>query len=156
MSTSLSTLPLHLSAQTRWMSPLGEMLLARTTPRDQVKKRSEGLSVFIVDMVAAKKAGMTIRPIRTMMNHSTTEVFFDNMKVPAENLIGEEGKGFKYILDGLNAERTLIAAECIGDGYWFIARATTGFSALQAQVNDWPPARAAAVGPSRPDAASEI
>jgi alkylation response protein AidB-like acyl-CoA dehydrogenase len=96
------------------------LLLARTTPRSEVKKRSEGLSVFIVDMVAAKQAGMTIRPIRTMMNHATTEVFFDSVPVPAENLVGEEGKGFRYILSGMNAERVLIAAECIGDAKWFI------------------------------------
>ena len=100
------------------------ILLARTTPRDQVQKRTEGLSVFIVDMRAAKGNGLTIRPIRTMMNHATTEVFFDNMKVPAENLIGEEGKGFRYILSGMNAERILIAAECIGDAKWFINKAT--------------------------------
>jgi len=100
------------------------ILLARTTPRDQVQKRTDGLSVFIVDMRAAKGNGLTIRPIRTMMNHATTEVFFDNMKVSAENLIGEEGKGFRYILSGMNAERILIAAECIGDAKWFIAKAT--------------------------------
>jgi len=100
------------------------LLLARTTPRDQVKKRTDGLSVFIVDMREAKKAGgLTIRPIRTMMNHATTEVFFENMRVPAANLIGEEGKGFRYILSGMNAERILIAAECIGDAKWFIAKA---------------------------------
>ncbi|MGJ5008193.1 acyl-CoA dehydrogenase family protein [Bradyrhizobium oligotrophicum] len=100
------------------------ILLARTTPRDQVQKRTEGLSVFIVDMREAKKAGLTIRPIRTMMNHATTEVFFTDMRVPAENLIGEEGKGFRYILSGMNAERILIAAECVGDAKWFIAKAT--------------------------------
>jgi acyl-CoA dehydrogenase len=100
------------------------LLLARTTPKDKVAKRTEGLSVFIVDMKQALQAGMTIRPIRTMMNHSTTEVFFDNVMVPAENLIGEEGKGFRYILSGMNAERVLIAAECIGDAKWFIAKAT--------------------------------
>ncbi len=100
------------------------LLLARTTPKDKVAKRTEGLSVFIVDMKQALAAGMTIRPIRTMMNHSTTEVFFDNVVVPAENLIGEEGKGFRYILSGMNAERILIAAECIGDAKWFIAKAT--------------------------------
>ncbi|MGB3490374.1 MAG: acyl-CoA dehydrogenase family protein [Xanthobacteraceae bacterium] len=100
------------------------ILLARTTPKDQVKKRTEGLSVFIVDMREAKGNGLTIRPIRTMMNHATTEVFFDNMKVPAENLIGEEGKGFRYILSGMNAERILIAAECVGDAKWFINKAT--------------------------------
>jgi len=99
------------------------LLLARTTPREQVKKRSEGLSVFIVDMVAAKRAGMTVRPIRTMMNHATTEVFFDSVPVPASDLLGEEGKGFRYILSGMNAERVLIAAECIGDAKWFIDKA---------------------------------
>lgn len=100
------------------------LLLARTTPKDQVKKRTDGLSVFIVDMREAKKDGLTIRPIRAMMNHSTTEVFFDNVKVPAENLIGEEGKGFRYILSGMNAERILIASECVGDAKWFIEKAT--------------------------------
>jgi acyl-CoA dehydrogenase len=100
------------------------LLLARTTPKDQVKKRTDGLSVFILDMREAKRAGLTIRPIRTMMNHSTTEVFFDNVRVPAENLIGEEGKGFRYILSGMNAERILIAAECVGDAKWFIDKAT--------------------------------
>jgi alkylation response protein AidB-like acyl-CoA dehydrogenase len=99
------------------------VLLARTTPKDQIKKKGEGLSVFMLDMREAKKAGLTIRPIRTMMNHATTEVFFDNVRVPAENLIGEEGKGFKYILDGMNSERTLIAAECLGDAQWFIKKA---------------------------------
>src|SRR6201998_4821308 len=101
------------------------ILLARTTPKDEAKKRTDGLSVFIVDMREAKKAGLTIRPIRTIMNTSTTEVFFTDMKVPAENLIGEEGKGFRYILSGMNTERILIAAECIGDAKWFIAKATT-------------------------------
>jgi acyl-CoA dehydrogenase len=100
------------------------ILLARTTPKDQAAKRTDGLSVFIVDMKAALGNGLTIRPIRTMMNHSTTEVFFDNMKVPAENLIGEEGKGFRYILSGMNAERILIASESIGDTKWFIKKAT--------------------------------
>ena len=100
------------------------LLLARTTPRDQVKKRTDGLSVFLVDMQTAKKAGMTITPIRTMMNHATTQVFFDDLKVPAENLVGEEGKGFRYILSGMNAERILIASECIGDAKWFIAKAS--------------------------------
>jgi alkylation response protein AidB-like acyl-CoA dehydrogenase len=100
------------------------LLLARTTPRDQVAKRTEGLSVFLVDMREALGNGLTIRPIRTMMNHATTEVFFDDLKVPAENLIGEEGKGFRYILSGMNAERILIAAECVGDAKWFIDRAT--------------------------------
>lgn len=100
------------------------LLLARTTPREQVTKRTEGLSVFILDMREALKAGLTIRPIRTMMNHATTEVFFDNVRVPAENLIGEEGKGFRYILSGMNAERILIAAECVGDAKWFIEKAS--------------------------------
>jgi acyl-CoA dehydrogenase len=99
------------------------LLLARTTPREQVKSRTEGLSVFLVDMRTVKDRGLTIRPIRTMMNHATTEVFFDNMPVPAENLIGEEGKGFRYILSGMNAERILIAAEGIGDAKWFIDKA---------------------------------
>ena len=101
------------------------LLLARTTPRDQVAKRTEGLSVFILDMREALKDGLTIRPIRTMMNHATTEVFFDNVKVPAENLVGEEGKGFRYILSGMNAERILIASECVGDAKWFIDKAST-------------------------------
>jgi hypothetical protein len=100
------------------------LLLARTTPRDQVEKRTDGLSVFLVDMRKALGNGLTIRPIRTMMNHNSTEVFFDNMEVPAENLIGEEGKGFRYILGGMNAERILISAECIGDARWFIEKAT--------------------------------
>ncbi len=100
------------------------ILLARTTPKEKSKKRTDGLSVFIVDMREVKDKGLEIRPIRTMMNHATTEVFFTDMRVPAENLIGEEGKGFRYILSGMNAERILIAAECIGDAKWFIARAT--------------------------------
>src|SRR5215475_7218038 len=100
------------------------ILLARTTPKDQAAKRTDGLSVFLVDMQEAKKHGLTIRPIRTMMNHATTEVFFDNLRVPAENLIGEEGKGFRYILSGMNAERILIASECVGDAKWFIEKAT--------------------------------
>ncbi|AZO78546.1 acyl-CoA dehydrogenase [Bosea sp. Tri-39] len=100
------------------------LLLARTTPRDQVQKRTDGLSVFILDMREALQAGLTIRPIRTMMNHATTEVFFDNVKVPAANLVGEEGKGFRYILSGMNAERILIAAECVGDAKWFIDKAS--------------------------------
>ena len=100
------------------------ILLARTTPRDKVIKRGEGLSVFIVDLREAKGHGLTIRPIRTMMNHATTEVFFDNLQVPAENLIGKEGNGFRYILSGMNAERILIASECIGDAKWFIRKAT--------------------------------
>ena len=99
------------------------VLLARTTPLAEVRKKSEGMSVFIVDLKAAIGHGMTVRPIRNMVNHETNEVFFDNLEIPVENLIGVEGQGFKYILDGLNAERTLIAAECIGDGWWFIERA---------------------------------
>jgi alkylation response protein AidB-like acyl-CoA dehydrogenase len=99
------------------------VLLARTTPKEQVKKRSEGLSVFLVDMRETVGRGMTIKPIRTMINHSTTEVFFDNMEIPASSLIGEEGQGMKYILSGMNAERILIASECIGDGRWFIKKA---------------------------------
>src|SRR6202030_789401 len=99
------------------------ILLARTTPKEQSQKRTDGLSVFIVDMKAAKGNGLSISPIRTMMNHSTTEVFFTDLRVPAENLIGEEGRGFRYILSGMNAERILIAAECIGDAKWFIEKA---------------------------------
>jgi len=95
------------------------ILLARTTPLDQVKKKSEGMSIFLVDIREALKTGMELRPIENMVNHETNELFFDNLEIPAENLIGEEGQGFKYILTGLNAERVLIAAECIGDGYWF-------------------------------------
>jgi alkylation response protein AidB-like acyl-CoA dehydrogenase len=100
------------------------LLLARTTPRDQVTKKTQGLSVFIVDMRKALGHGLTIRPIRTMMNHNSCEVFFDDMEVPAENLIGAEGAGFRVILDGMNAERLLIASECIGDAKWFTARST--------------------------------
>ena len=100
------------------------LLLARTTPREQVTKRTDGLSVFIVDMKSALGHGLTIRPIRTMINHATTEVFFDNLRIPADSLVGEEGKGFRYILDGMNAERILIAAECIGDARWFIKKAS--------------------------------
>ncbi len=98
------------------------LLLARTTPREQAKSRTQGLSTFIVDMREAVGHGMTIRPIRTMMNHNSTEIFFDNVIVPAKNLVGEEGRGFRYILDGMNAERLLIAAECIGDAKWFTRR----------------------------------
>lgn len=101
------------------------ILLCRTTPREEVQKKTEGLSVLLVDMRDVREKSLTIRPIRTMMNHATTEVFFDDMPVPAENLIGEEGKGFRYILSGMNAERILIAAECIGDAKWFIEKATT-------------------------------
>ncbi len=100
------------------------LLLARTTPREQVNKRTDGLSVFLVDMRLAQGTSMTITPIRTMMNHATTQIFFDDLRVPAENMIGEEGKGFRYILSGMNAERILIAAECIGDAKWFIDKAT--------------------------------
>jgi acyl-CoA dehydrogenase len=100
------------------------LLLARTTAREQARKRTEGLSVFLVDMRLAQGTGISINPIRTMMNHATTELFFDDLRVPAENLIGEEGQGFRYILSGMNAERILIAAECIGDAKWFIAKAT--------------------------------
>ncbi|MFV5374296.1 MULTISPECIES: acyl-CoA dehydrogenase family protein [Acinetobacter] len=99
------------------------ILLARTTPLSEVQKKSEGMSIFMVDVKEAIKKGMVVRPIPNMVNHETNELFFENLEIPEENLIGEEGKGFKYILDGLNAERTLIAAECIGDGYWFMDRA---------------------------------
>ena len=100
------------------------ILLARTTPQAEVKKRSDGLSIFLVDLRDAIGHGMTVQPIRNMVNHETNELFFDNLEIPAESLIGEEGRGFRYILDGLNAERALIAAECIGDGYWFIDKVT--------------------------------
>ena len=100
------------------------ILLARTTPLADVKKKSEGMSIFMVDLRQAEQSGMTVRPIPNMVNHETNELFFENLEIPEENLIGEEGRGFKYILDGLNAERTLIAAECIGDGYWFLDRVT--------------------------------
>jgi len=100
------------------------ILLARTTPLAEVTKKSEGMSIFIVDLHESIGKGLEVRPIRNMVNHETNELFFENLEIPAENLIGEEGKGFKYILDGLNAERALIAAECIGDGYWFIDKVT--------------------------------
>ncbi|MCW5220486.1 acyl-CoA dehydrogenase [Verminephrobacter aporrectodeae subsp. tuberculatae] len=100
------------------------ILLARTTPLAEVRKKSEGMSIFMVDLRQAERSGMTVRPIPNMVNHETNELFFENLEIPAENLIGAEGQGFRYILDGLNAERTLIAAECIGDGYWFIDRVT--------------------------------
>ena len=100
------------------------ILLARTTPLAEVAKKSAGMSIFMVDLRAAGKSGMTVRPIANMVNHETNELFFENLEIPVENLIGEEGQGFRYILDGLNAERTLIAAECIGDGYWFVDRVT--------------------------------
>ena len=96
------------------------ILLARTTPLEQVEKKSQGLSIFLVDIHDAVKSGMSVRPIDNMVNHQTNELFFDNLEIPAENLIGKEGNGFKYIMTGLNAERALIAAECIGDGYWFV------------------------------------
>jgi acyl-CoA dehydrogenase len=100
------------------------LLLARTTPLTEVKKKSEGLSVFLLELKDATRKGMTLKPIRNMPNHETNEVFFDNFEVPVENLIGAEGNGFRYILDGMNAERILIAAECVGDGHWFIEKAT--------------------------------
>ncbi|HEX2539469.1 MAG TPA: acyl-CoA dehydrogenase family protein [Caldimonas sp.] len=100
------------------------VLLARTTPLAQVTKKTDGMSIFMVDLREAEQRGMTVRPIANMVNHETNELFFENLEIPAEHLIGEEGRGFRYILDGLNAERTLIAAECIGDGRWFIERVT--------------------------------
>ncbi len=100
------------------------LLLARTTARDRVEKRTQGLSVFLVDMQAALGRGMTIKPIRTMINHATTEIFFEDLRIPADSLIGEEDQGFRYILDGMNAERVLVAAECIGDARWFLAKAS--------------------------------
>ena len=100
------------------------ILLARTTPIAEVKRKSEGMSIFLVDLHQSIGKGLTVKPIRNMVNHETNELFFDNLEIPVENLIGEEGKGFKYILDGLNAERTLIAAECIGDAYWFVEKAS--------------------------------
>jgi len=117
----------EVNGQKVWISRIQHsdfmILLARTTPLSEVSKKSEGMSIFIVDLKQALGQGMTVKPIRNMVNHETNEVFFDNLEIPIENLIGEEGQGFKYILDGLNAERTLIAAECIGDAYWFIERA---------------------------------
>jgi acyl-CoA dehydrogenase len=117
-----------INGQKVWISRIQHsdlmILLARTTPLDQVKKKSEGMSIFLVDLHQAIGQGMEVRPIPNMVNHETNELFFDNLEIPAESLIGEEGKGFKYILDGLNAERTLIAAECIGDGHWFIDKVT--------------------------------
>ena len=115
-----------INGQKVWISRIQHsdlmILLARTTPLDQVTKKSEGMSIFIVNLHDAIGHGLTVRPILNMVNHETNELFFDNLEIPAENLIGEEGKGFKYILDGLNAERALIAAECIGEGYWFVDR----------------------------------
>jgi alkylation response protein AidB-like acyl-CoA dehydrogenase len=104
------------------------LLVARTTPLDQVNKRSEGLSVFILDMRAARGHGLGIRPIRTMMNHATTEIFLDDVRVPAANLVGGKGNGFRCILSGMNAERILIAAECVGDARWFIDKASASSS----------------------------
>jgi acyl-CoA dehydrogenase len=100
------------------------LLLARTTPTDQVARRTDGLSVFLIDMREAKGNGLDIQPIKAMVNHNTTELFFDNLRIPASSLIGEEGKGFRYILDGMNAERMLVASECLGDARWFIKTAT--------------------------------
>jgi acyl-CoA dehydrogenase len=115
------------NGQKVWISRLQHsdllLLLARTTPLPQVRKKTEGLSVFLVDVRESRGRGLTVRPIRNMVNHETNELFFDDFEVPAENLIGEEGNGFSYILDGMNAERILIAAECIGDGYWFLDKA---------------------------------
>jgi acyl-CoA dehydrogenase len=117
-----------INGQKVWISRIQHsdlmILLARTTPLSEVQKKSEGMSIFIVDLHEAIGKGLTVRPILNMVNHETNELFFDNLEIPAANLIGEEGRGFKYILDGLNAERTLIAAECIGDGYWFVDRVT--------------------------------
>lgn len=120
-----------INGQKIWISRIQHsdlmILLARTTPLDRVRKKSEGLSIFMVDVKEARAKGMTVRPILNMANHETNELFFDNLEIPAENLIGEEGRGFEYILTGLNAERMLIAAECIGDGYWFIDK-VVGYS----------------------------
>lgn len=117
-----------INGQKVWISRIQHsdfmILLARTTPLDEVRKKSEGLSIFLVDVKEAMASGMTVQPIPNMVNHETNELFFDNLEIPAENLIGEEGQGFKYILTGLNAERALIAAECIGDGYWFTDKVT--------------------------------
>src|SRR5207244_9049502 len=113
--------------QIEWISLLQHpdlmLLLVRTRPLSRITKKTEGLSVFLVDVRKSLEGGLTVRPIRNMVNHETNEVFFDNFEVPAQNLIGEEGKGFSSILDGMNAERILIAAECIGDGYWFLDKA---------------------------------
>jgi acyl-CoA dehydrogenase len=118
-----------ISGQKIWTSRAAQsdlmLLLARTTPRDQIEKKTDGLSVFLLDLRELVGKGVTIRPIRAMINHSSTEVFFDNVRIPASSLIGEEGKGFKYILSGMNAERILIAAECIGDAKWFLEKAST-------------------------------
>jgi acyl-CoA dehydrogenase len=118
-----------ISGQKIWTSRAAQsdlmLLLARTTPRDQIEKKTEGLSVLLLDLRELVGQGVTIRPIRAMINHSSTEVFFDNVRIPASSLVGEEGKGFKYILSGMNAERILIAAECIGDAKWFLEKAST-------------------------------
>ncbi|HEX5210770.1 MAG TPA: acyl-CoA dehydrogenase family protein [Pseudolabrys sp.] len=118
-----------INGQKIWTSRAGHsdlmLLLARTAPKEKTRSRTDGLSVFLVDMHLAQSANLTITPIRTMMNHATTQVFFDDLRVPADNLIGEEGQGFRYILSGMNAERILIAAECIGDAKWFIEKATS-------------------------------
>jgi len=117
-----------INGQKVWISRIQHsdlmILLARTTPLEKVRKKSEGMSIFIVDLRDAIGKGLTVRPILNMVNHETNELYFDNLEIPAKNLIGEEGHGFKYILTGLNAERVLIAAECIGDGYWFIDKVT--------------------------------
>lgn len=117
-----------INGQKVWISRIQHsdlmILLARTTPLEEVEKKSRGMSIFIVDLKEAIGNGMEVKPIQNMVNHETNELFFDNLEIPAENLIGEEGMGFKYILDGLNAERALIAAECIGDGYWFVDKVT--------------------------------
>jgi acyl-CoA dehydrogenase len=117
-----------INGQKVWTSRLQHselmIVLARTTPADQVARKADGMSIFIVDVREASEKSLVIKPIRNMVNHETNQLFFDDLEVPAENLIGEEGRGFRYILDGLNAERILIAAECIGDGYWFIDRAS--------------------------------
>ena len=132
-TTQLKTIALKkgdryvVSGQKVWISRIQHsdlmILLARTTPLADVKKKADGMSIFLVDLHAAIGRGMTVRPIVNMVNHETNEVFFDELEIPAANLIGEQGKGFRYILDGLNAERTLIAAECIGDGWWFVEKA---------------------------------
>jgi acyl-CoA dehydrogenase len=133
-TTQLKTVALRkgdryvINGQKVWISRVRHsdlmLLLARTTPIGEVKRKSEGISLFIVDLREALGRGLTLRPIANMVNHETNELFFDNLEIPAENLVGTEGSGFKYILDGLNAERALIAAECIGDGYWFIDKVT--------------------------------
>src|SRR5688572_17997741 len=133
-TTKIKTSAVHkadryvISGQKVWISRVQHsdlmILLARTTPLAEVKSKSQGMSIFLVNLHDAVGHGLEVRPIRNMVNHETNELFFDNLEIPAENLIGVEGEGFKYILDGLNAERALIAAECIGDGYWFIDRVT--------------------------------